>query len=272
MPNDTLLVEQTYLDNSPGGINAFAAWDITTGSASTIVAVVDEGITHHQELAGRTVPGYCFVSNPLIANNGDCRGPDPYDPGDWVTLTDLMNPALRLLMEEYNLICPVRPSLWHGTAVAGVIAASGNNGQGLAGLDWAARILPVRIYGKCGDGFDSDALDGLAWAAGLSVPGVPDNPNPAQVINLSAVADLTSGCNPLWQDAINQIFAHGVTRAFVAGAGNDHEDVAQRTPAKWQRGHRRGSNKPRRGPGELQQLWRGRHTLGPRATRLRAAS
>jgi serine protease len=231
MPNDSLLQYQTYLDDSVGGINAFAAWDITTGSASTVVAVVDTGITHHVDLAGRTVPGYCFVSNALIANNSDCRGPDFYDPGDWVSLSDLDNPAFAVLIAEYNLTCQLLPSEWHGTAVAGIIAASGNNGVFLAGLNWQTRILPVRVYGKCLDGFDSDVLDGIAWASGLSVPGVPDNANPAQVINLSAVADLTTACNPLWQDAVNQIYAHGVTRAIVAAAGNDHEDVANRTPA-----------------------------------------
>jgi serine protease len=230
-PNELLLHFQTYLDDSPGGIDAFAAWDITTGSASTVVAVVDTGITHHVDLAGRTVPGYCFVSNPLIANNDDCRGPDPYDPGNWVTADDLANPALAALVTQYNLTCRILPSEWHGTAVAGIIAATGNNGLFLAGLNWQARILSVRAYGKCLDGFDSDALDALAWAAGLSVPGAPDNANPAQVINLSAIADLTTACNPLWQDAVNQIFAHGVTRAFVAGAGNSSANVAGATPA-----------------------------------------
>ena len=231
MPSDPLLQYQTYLDDSPGGIDAFAAWDITTGSTSIVVADVDGGITHHVDLAGRTVPGYCFVSNPLIANNSDCPGPDFYDPGDWVTAADLVNPAFTALIAQYNLTCLVGPSYWHGTAVAGVIAATGNNGVFLAGLNWRTRFLPVRAWGKCDDGFDSDFLNGLAWAAGLSVPGVPDNANPAQVINFSAGADLTTACNPLWQDAVNQIFAHGVTRAFVAAAGNSSADVAGTTPA-----------------------------------------
>jgi serine protease len=225
VPNDTFVALQTYLDNSPGGINAFAAWDITPGSASTVVAVVDSGITHHVELAGRTVPGYNFVSNPEIANDGDGRDPDPSDPGDWVTLADLSNPAFA------GLDCFVRNSYWHGTGVAGIIAANSNNGVGLAGVNWAAKILPVRVYGKCGDGYDSDALDGIAWAAGLTVPGVPANANPAQVINLSATADQTTSCNALWQYAINQVFAHGVTRAFVAAAGNNRVNVAVVTPA-----------------------------------------
>ena len=231
MPNDQLLQFQTYLDDSPGGIDAFAAWDIASGSPSTVVAVVDGGITHHIDLAGRTVSGYCFVSNPLIANNSDCRGPDFYDPGDWFTAADLANPAWIALISQYNLTCNVEPSFWHGTAVAGIIGATGNNGVFLAGLNWQTQILPVRVYGTCGDGFDSDALDGLAWAAGLSVPGAPDNANPAQVINFSASADLVTACNPLWQDAVNQIYAHGVTRAFVAAAGNSAANVAGTTPA-----------------------------------------
>jgi serine protease len=231
MPNDQLLQFQTYLDDSPGGINAFAAWDVTTGSPTTVIAIVDTGVTHHADLAARIVGGYNFISNPIIANGGPTRGPDFYDYGNWVTADDLTDPALQALITQYDLTCPVMSSEWHGTAVAGIIAATANNGLFLAGLNWVSLIVIARTYGKCGDGFDSDALDGLAWAAGLSVPGVPDNPNPAQIINLSAVADLAQGCNALWQNAVDQIFAHGVTRAFVAGAGNSSVDVAERTPA-----------------------------------------
>ena len=80
--------------------------------------------------------------------------------------------------------CPVRDSSWHGTHTAGTIGASGNNGIGVAGINWNSRILPVRVLGKCG-GYTSDIVDGLRWAAGLSVSGVPGNPNPAKVANLS---------------------------------------------------------------------------------------
>ncbi len=67
--------EQIYLDNSPGGINAFAAWDLSTGATSVVVAVVDSGLTNHVELSGRTVPGYDFIADPKAANDGDGRDP-----------------------------------------------------------------------------------------------------------------------------------------------------------------------------------------------------
>jgi hypothetical protein len=231
MPNDELLQFQTYLDDSPGGINAFAAWDITTGSASTVIAVVDTGITHHVDLGGRVVGGYNFISNPLITNGGPTRGPDFYDYGSWVTQDDLNNPAFVAFIMLQNLLpCPVQDSSWHGTAVTGIIAATANNSLFLAGLNWVSPIVVARFAGKCDAGPDSDQLDAMAWAAGLSVPGVPDNPDPAQIINMSAGASLTAECNPLWQGAVDQIFAHGVTRAFVASAGNAHADVATATP------------------------------------------
>ena len=68
-------------------------------------------------------------------------------------------------------------SSWHGTQVAGIVAAQANNGLGIAGVGGATRVLPVRVLGKCG-GFDSDIIAGMRWAAGLTVPGVPANPNP----------------------------------------------------------------------------------------------
>ena len=80
--------------------------------------------------------------------------------------------------------CAETFSSWHGTSVAGIIGANTNDGVWTAGIDWAARILPVRVLGKCG-GYDSDIVDGIAWAAGLAVPGMPANPTPAQVINMS---------------------------------------------------------------------------------------
>ena len=87
-PNDEFLGGQTYLPNRPGAINAYAAWDITTGSPSTVVAVVDTGYRPHEDLAGRLLPGYDFISDPQVANDGDGRDADPSDPGDWISAAD----------------------------------------------------------------------------------------------------------------------------------------------------------------------------------------
>jgi len=225
VPNDPYVNQQTYLDNAPGGINAYAAWDLTLGSSSIVVAVIDSGLTGHPDLGGRILPGYDFISDPKIANDGDGRDPSAADPGDWMTAADLADPFFAA-----RKFCKVEDSTWHGTAVAGVIAATGNNDYGIAGLDWLARVLPVRVLGKCG-GPDSDIIDGIAWAAGLSVPGVPANANPAHVLNLSLGRFSDAPCGSAYEDVFAQALAHGVTRAIIAAAGNASEDVAGRAPA-----------------------------------------
>ncbi len=80
--------------------------------------------------------------------------------------------------------CIAEPSSWHGTHVAGTIGAIGNNGMGVAGINWVSQIVPVRVLGKCG-GYVSDIADGIVWASGGTVTGLPDNANPARVLNLS---------------------------------------------------------------------------------------
>ncbi len=223
LPNDTYVNTQTYLQNSAGGISAIAAWDTTTGSPNTIVAIVDSGYRPHADLAGRILPGYDFISDAKAANDGDGRDPDASDPGDWISAADAADPFFK------DVGCDTEePSSWHGTAIAGVVAANANNGQWLAGIDWAAKILPVRVLGKCG-GDDADILDGVAWAAGLPVPGVPANPHPAQVVNLSLGGP--GDCLAAYVSVFNAALAHGVTKAIVVAAGNDGGDVANNAPA-----------------------------------------
>ncbi len=112
--------------------------------------------------------------------------------------------------------------------MTGIIAANSNNGQWLAGIDWAAKILPLRVLGKCG-GDDSDIMDAISWAAGLPVPGVPANPYPAQIINLSlgGIGDCTAN----YHSVLGAALAHGVTRAIIAAAGNESVDVSSSAPA-----------------------------------------
>ena len=214
--NDQYSIAQQYLSNSAGGISATSAWNVTHGSSAVVVAVLDTGVRPHAGMAGRILPGYDMISDAQTANDGNGRDADALDPGDFVTSS------------EADDECHETPSSWHGTSVSGVIGANTNDGIWTAGIDWAAKILPVRVLGKCG-GFDSDIVDGIAWAAGLAVPGVPPNPTPAHVINMSLGG--AEACPPIYPAVISAAYAHGVTRAVVVAAGNDAADVAGHSPA-----------------------------------------
>lgn len=211
-PNDTLYTNQWHLRGpalgEAAGLNMESAWGLTTGSAGTVVAVVDSGITAHSELpAGRLLPGYDFVSELSVANDGNGRDNDPSDPGDWVSPTDRAN-------EPLFAACDLSYSSWHGTFIAGQIAAATDNGAGVAGLNWQTRILPVRVSGKCG-ALVSDLLDGARWAAGLPVAGAPVNLNPARVINLSFGG--STACSPAYQSMVDDVTAAGALLVVAAG-------------------------------------------------------
>lgn len=218
LPTDQLILDQWYLLSvEPAATRTDQAWDLTTGSASTVVAVLDTGVLfNHPDLDGKLLPGYDFVSNPVMANDGDGADSDASDPGDWVEAADRVNPGFGN--------CSNRSSSWHGTRVSGLIGASTNNDVGVAGVGWDTQILPVRVLGKCG-GPDSDIIDGMRWAAGLPVDGVPLNPNPAQIINMSLGGD--ASCNAAYQSAVDEIVAQGTL--IVASVGN--EGIPVGTPA-----------------------------------------
>ena len=223
-PNDPQYGSQWhYFVPSTGnyGINAPAAWDITTGSPSIVVAVIDTGITNHTEFVGRTVPGYDFISDYRVANDGTGRDSDPSDPGDWVTAADLNSAPF------VGAGCQIHNSTWHGTHTAGTIGAASNNSVGVAGVNWNSKILPVRVLGKCG-GTLSDIADGMRWAAGLSVPGAPANANPAKVINMSLSG--AGACGTTYQDAINAITGAGTTIVVAAGNNNPGQDASGYRP------------------------------------------
>lgn len=223
IPNDGRFPNQWHYmapNIEPGGVNLPAAWDSTTGDAAIVVAVIDTGILRHVELDGRTVPGYDFISDAATANDGDGRDNDPSDPGDWVT-----NAESNATSGPFEG-CDVTDSSWHGTHISGTIGAATNNGQGVAGINWVSRVLPVHTLGKCG-GFLSDVIDGARWAAGLAVPGVPVNNNPAQVLNLSLGA--TGSCSRALQSAIDDVV--GVGSVMVVPSGNGGTDVTDNSPA-----------------------------------------
>lgn len=224
LPNDPLFGFQWYLQASsvtqPAATNAQAAWGLTSGSASVVVAVVDTGVRlDHEDLAPRLLPGYDFISDDLLSGDGqNGRDADPSDPGDYLSSADLANSELRTLC---NTTLPTTSS-WHGTQVAGILAAETNNSSGIAGMAGGSRLLPVRVLGKCG-GFDSDIIAGMRWAAGLSVPGVPANPNPARVINVSLGGE--GNCSPAFAAAIAEIQTAGAL--VVAAAGNETGPVLE---------------------------------------------
>lgn len=206
-PNDPRFKEQWDMSSATVGINAPAAWAITKGSPTVVMAVLDTGIRPHSEFGTRILPGFDFISSATAGNDGNGRDNDATDPGDF---------------------CPPNSptSSWHGTHVAGTMGATGDNGVGVAGINWVSKILPVRVLGKCG-GATSDISDGVRWAAGLAVPGVPNNPNPAKVLNLSLGG--TGACGTTMGNAVKAINAAGAV--MVVAAGNSNTNVSTATPA-----------------------------------------
>jgi serine protease len=236
-PSSTVITLEGNATMDLSATDAVSAWAVTTGSTGIVIADVDTGVRFdHPDLlragfGGRLLPGYDFVGQDydptngtalgtfLIANDGDGWDPDPSDPGDWVSATDMQSP---LFAND-----TVASSSWHGTRVVGVMGALANNGVGIAGMTWGAWILPVRALGK-GGGYDSDIIAGIEWAAGLSVvnpdgPPVPPNPYPADIVNLS-LGGGTDACNgsdgAAYETALQAVTGLGVLVVVSAGNAN----------------------------------------------------
>ncbi|MDX1668480.1 MAG: S8 family serine peptidase, partial [Limnobacter sp.] len=232
--------DSTYaLDQSPymGQVGAYAmrlpdVWVQTRGSSDSVVAVLDSGVLFgHPDLQGKLLPGYDFVSDASPptgsdstdrslrgSSDGDGRDPDPSDPGD--------APPNGLACDSGQL-----ESSFHGTSVSSVVAAQSDNSAFVTGVDWNAKILPVRVSGRCGVALVSDLIDGMYWAnqAGDFGPGVPENPFKADVINLSFAAQesLVRSCSSASGEPMVRAIQDSVRAGVpvIVSAGNTGGDL-----------------------------------------------
>ena len=195
-PNDTLFSRQWHYNQ----IDLVQAWDITTGSrldgTPVVVAVIDTGVFRdHVDLSNKlTNDGYDFISSSANAADGDGIDNNPDDPGDGFRLS---------------------ASSWHGTHVAGTIAAETNNSIGVAGVSWDARIMPIRTLGRLG-GTSYDLAQSVRYAAGLSNDSNTVPEQRADIINMSLGGPAASTAE---REAIAQAINAGVI--VVAAAGNE---------------------------------------------------
>ncbi|WP_373561022.1 S8 family peptidase [Streptomyces sp. OV198] len=212
-PNDTEYTKQWDLYEAKAGMNVPGAWSTSTGSGVT-VAVIDTGYVAHSDVAANIVAGYDFISDTAVSVDGDGRDSNPADPGDYYAAN------------ECGSGIPASDSSWHGTHVAGTIAAVTGNNKGIAGIAYGAKISPLRVLGKCG-GYDSDIIDAITWASGGTVSGVPANANVAKVINMSLGG--SGACTSATQSAITAAVNRGTT--VVVAAGNDNDNASGYSPA-----------------------------------------
>lgn len=222
VPDDPFYADhQWHLRGAPGGANVSEAWDLADGE-DTVVAVLDTGMTRHPDLdLSLGDAGYDFISDAFVSGrDADGRVPGGWDLGDWETTEPWLSGCQRNGQPS--------ASSWHGTHVAGTVAALTNNGLGVAGVAPRTKILPVRVLGHCG-GAVSDIADAIVWASGGHVEGVPDNAHPAQVINLSLGGRGACPSGSITADAISFAIRQGTT--VVTAAGNDNMDVANHTPS-----------------------------------------
>ena len=213
VPDDSRYNEQWHYYEATGGLNLPTAWDTAQGTG-VVVAVIDTGYLSHADLVANILPGYDMISDLDVAQDGDARDSDASDNGDWAPAGVCYNGS------------PASNSSWHGTHVSGTIAAVTNNNSGVAGVAYNSKVLPVRVLGRCG-GYTSDIADGMIWAAGGSVSGVPANLNPAQVLNLSLGG--SGSCSITTQNAIDTARSLGAT--VVVAAGNSNTDASNSNPA-----------------------------------------
>ncbi|MCC6333154.1 MAG: S8 family peptidase [Myxococcales bacterium] len=201
-PNDTLYSQQWHYS----AIALPQTWELTIGRPEVVVAVLDSGRGSHADLDANMLPGIDLISDPAIALDGDGRDGDPTD-------------------EAGTLDSRQGGSGWHGTHVAGTIAALSNNGRGVAGVAWNSRIVPVRVLGQ-GGGTVFDIASGITWATGGAISGASPNQNVAHVVNMSLGGE--GAPSQTYQTVIDAAVARGTI--IVVAAGNKDTNTANFNP------------------------------------------
>lgn len=201
VPNDEHYASQW---NYPA-INLPQAWDISTGNteaaSNVIVAVVDTGaFLNHSDFSGQLVDGYDFISDIENAADGDGIDTDPSVPG--------------------NETGQINDDSWHGTHVAGTVAAKTNNSRGVAGVAWGAKIMPLRALGIDGMGSTYDVMHAIYYAAGLSNDSNTLPAQKADIINLSLGGLVFSQAA---QEVFDEVRAAGVIVVAAAGNGGTNQ-------------------------------------------------
>ncbi len=200
IPNDPLFNEQYGLydtKNPLADINAVPAWGKSSGSASNIIAIIDGGVDlTHEDLKDKI-----WINNREVADNrlDDDGNGFVDDLNGWDFVDDV----------------PAKTALPHATHVAGLAAASSNNGRGVAGVDWQARLMSIRALNNYGIGREADIAAGINYAAA----------NGAKIINLSIAGSQSA----VIQNAIENAYAAGVV--VVAAAGNSGRDTTIYQPS-----------------------------------------
>lgn len=198
-----------------GGSNASTAW-VNQDGTGVVVAEIDTGVTQHPDLnLALANAGYDFITDAATSGRAtDGRVAGGWDTGDWTTAA--MNCQL------------VENSSWHGTHVFGNIGEVTNNGVGMTGVAPGSQVLPLRALGHCG-GATSDIADAITWASGGTVPNMPANTHPAQVISMSLGGPGMCEATDAFGTAIAGAISRGVT--VVVAAGNNGQDAANFSPA-----------------------------------------
>jgi subtilisin family serine protease len=207
VPNDPYLpTKEWHLSTSAAGIRAQNAWDLSTGDSSVVIAIMDTGVDRtHPDLASKIWRNAGEIAGNSIDDDGNGYVDDV---NGWDFSTNDNNP---------NPVRAVPPDVgfdtgFHGTMLAGLAAAATNNALGMAGLDWRAKIMPLKIS-------DSTAVITLAAVTAAFQYAIEEH---ADILNMS-FAGTDPSLPTYFQPLVNDAIAADIV--CVAGAGNDGNDI-----------------------------------------------